>query len=460
MPAIPYPVSSTPGQRPGEGQGRLINVYAETLGESIRYLGTPGLAVFANAGKSTPRGMIEVNGDVYAVYAAGVVKVAANGAVTALAGSIPGTDGVTLARNNRVSGGVSTPDIVAVRETGGAYVLTPTTVSAYPDADLPATANSVAFLDAFLIFSVADGRIFASELNATAINALSVATAEAQPDGLIRCVSHAGVIYAMGRDTIEPWLNVGDSPFPLQRGTSVLSVGLLTAMAIAGFGVGWDDVPYFVAHNKTVQALKGYQTEKVSTPDVEAFIAASTVSTLEACVYTLNGNAFWSLSSDQGTWELNVRTGQWHERVSAGLNCWRGSKSVKANDKWLIGDRLSTNLLTVSESLRTEAGTAVEATFESGPLKESPTRMVVPSLFGEFTPAEETDVAVSWSHDGGKTWSNPVTRSLEQADKFPVRVNRLGLSTHHGFRVRFKTSSAKDFAFMGASVPDPQGRTP
>jgi hypothetical protein len=206
--------------------------------------------------------------------------------------------------------------------------------------------------------------------------------------------------------------------------------------------------------------LRGFDATKVSTPDVEAFIAKSTASTLEACVYTAKGNAFWSLSSDQGTWELNVTTGLWHERQSAGLNRWRGSRSVKSNGKWIVGDKLSGNLLAVSDTLRTELGQPVTWTIERAPLKDYPSRVAIPGVFGDFTQAEGVDMAVSWSHDGGATWAAPVLRTLDTADRHPVRVNRIGLSTQHGLRVRYSTASATDFSFLGASVPDPQVRAP
>lgn len=460
MPAVSFPKSSTPGLRPGEGEGRLINAYAEQAGDTFYIRRTAGLAVHAAAGKNGPRGVIDVNGTLYVAYTDAVVKVAPGGAVTVLAGALPGSDGVTFARNNRVTSGASTPDVVAVRESGAAYLISATAVSAYPDADLPATANSVDFLDGFFVFTIRDGRIFASQLNSTATEALSFATAEAKPDGLVRGFVYSGNYFAMGTETIEVWKNNGGQPFPLIRFPSIIPTGLLTTMAVAGFELGWDREPYFVAHDGTVRALKGFDAPEVSTPDVRAFIAKSTVSTLEASVYTAKGNAFWVLSSDQGTWELNVTTGRWHERVSQGTNRWRGSRSVKSNGKWIVGDELSTNLLAISDGLTTEAGTPVAWTIESSPLKNYPSRVAVPAAFGEFTQADGVDVQASWSLDGGKTWANPLTRSLATADKHPVRVNRLGLSTQHGLRLRYSSSSVGDFSFLGASVPAPQVRAP
>lgn len=460
MVAVPFPKSSTPGLRPGEGEGRLINAYAEQVGDTFYVRRTPGLTSFADTAKTGPRGLIDINGTIYAVYNEGAVKVSTAGVVTALTGTLSGTDGVTLARNNRVTSGASTPDVVAVRESGGAYLLSSAAISAYPDADLPTTVVSVDFLDGFFVFAVKDGRIFASQLNSTATEALSFASAEAKPDGLVRGIVYAGNYYAMGTETIEVWKNNGGSPFPLIRFPSTIPVGLLTAMAVAGFEAGWDRNPYFVAHDGTVRALQGFDAPEVSTADVRAFIARSTLSTLEACVYTTRGVPIWALSSDLGTWELNVATNTWHERQSQGLNRWRGSRSIKSNNRWVLGDELSGNLLMISDDLRTELGQPVRWTIESSPLKEFPARVAIPSLFGEFTQADGVLINVSWSHDGGENWSIPVPRTLETADRYPIRVNRIGLSTQHGLRVRYSTETDADFSFLGASVPDPQKRAP
>lgn len=460
MVSVPYPLSSTPGQRPGEGEGRLINCYSEKSGDTVYIRRSPGLVMVADTGRTGPRGSIEVNGTTYVAYTDCVVAVSAANAVTVLSGALPGSDGVTFARNNRTTNAVSTPDVVAVRETGGAYVVSSSAVAPYPDPDIPATVNSVDFMDGYFLFTTKEGLLYASQLNDTATSALSFASAESKPDGLVRGMVYGGAFYAMGTNTIEAWLNVGGSPFPLQRTPTVMPIGLLTTMAVAGFELGWDHEPYFVAHDGTVHVIRGYQTSEVSTPDVKAFIAASTVSTLEASVYTAKGCGFWVLSSDKGTWEWNVTTRRWNERKSLTGVRWRGSRTVKVKGRWIVGDKQSTQLLAISDAVTTEAGSATPWTAESSPLKEFPVRVAIPAVLGEFTEADGVEVNVSWSRDGGKTWATPQTRSLALADKYAVRVNRLGLSTHHGLRVRFSSTSAGDFSFLGASVPDPQNRGP
>lgn len=463
MPPLNFPISSTPGRLVGEGEGRLINSYVEKSGDTIYIRRVPGLISFASAPVAGPRGFLEVDNTVNAVFAGSAVRFTALGAGIVLAGSIPGTDGVTLARNNKVTGSASTPDIIAVRESGGAFsihylsgLITPYT-GGTPSA-LPGDVNSITSGNGYLFFSRPGGQIYATGLNTADVDPLSFATAESRPDGLKRVLWHAGVLYAMGVDTIEPWLDQGLSPFPLTRGTSVIPVGLLTTMAVAGYEAGWDHNPYFVAHDGTVRELSGYTAPKVSSAAVESFIAGSNTATLEAYVFVARGRSFWALSSSTGTWVYDVLGQAWHERVSSGQARWRGSRSVKAFGGWLVGDTISGALLALNDSAHTETTFALDVTIESAPLKGFPLRQAVPDLFLDFTKSAGSAVAVSWSLDGGSTWKGPLTRSMASADKYPIRVNRLGLATHHGLRVRLAVSGGQPFGFMGGTVGEPQVR--
>lgn len=49
MAAVAWPISSQPGQKPQEGSGRLINVFAEPRGNGLGpvWRRVPGVAVFA-----------------------------------------------------------------------------------------------------------------------------------------------------------------------------------------------------------------------------------------------------------------------------------------------------------------------------------------------------------------------------------------------------------------------------
>jgi hypothetical protein len=237
---------------------------------------------------------------------------------------------------------------------------------AYPDADLPATVNSVAALDGYLIFTDSVGaRIWATGLNTTDGRRALLRDCGIAPDALVRGIAFDGRFYAMGGETIEVWVDEGLSPVPaaalLERHSGRPPNRDGRCRPRGGWGT-----PLFVAHDSTVRILDGFETKKVSTPDVERFITSSTTSTLEACVYTFGGHSIWSLSSNLGTWEYDLSTGAWHERVSVGATRWRGSRSVKANGKWLVGDTLSGALLAIDDTVRTEKGAALNPVFSSG----------------------------------------------------------------------------------------------
>lgn len=446
---FPLPKNSTPGSLPGEGEGRYWNCAPVTEGERSYIRPTPGLDRQVSTGKTGIRGMIDVNDVLYVVWSDSVVTIDGD-TVTTLTGSIPGSAGVTMARNNRVTDGASTPDVVAVRSEGGAYVLTSSAVEAYPDADLPDTANSVVFVDGFLVFSIPDGRIFASELNSTDVNALSFATAEARADGLLRLVVRGAIVYAMGGSTIEPWKNEGLSPFPLLRQATVMQVGLHATMAVAGYEDSWNAPTFFVSADKQVSALVGFETSSVSTADVNRFISASTPSTIDVTAYVWEGRSYVAISSDQGTWVFDVSGASWHERGSTGATRWRAKYSTYSGNSWVFGDALTGDLLVMSSAF-TENGEPIGGFIQTGALVDFPAN-VAAKLVANFSPADVT-IYVSWSHDGGKSWcADEIPLSIEHADQWPLSIASLGRSTHHGIIVKFRWAATGAFSFMGAAA--------
>jgi hypothetical protein len=459
MPPVPqpqpfaFPKSSTPGSRAGEGEGRLLNCYLSKEGDRAYLRRSPGLATYWGLAPSSAvcRGMIIVNSIFYIVRGTSVFRTDGVAAAVTLTGTIPGTDGVTLARNNRTTAGASTPDIVAVRESGGAYTLSTTAVAAYPDVDLPTTVNSVDFLGGYFLFSNPDGRFFASDLNTTAINALSFTTAENRADPLRRIIVSGNIVYAMGGSTIEPYTNVGTTPFPLQRAATVPPIGVLSTMTAVGNEEGWNNPIFFVGSDKTVKVLSGYETNTVSTPDVDRFISASTTSTIDMLVYVWNGHPFVVISSNVGTWAMDVVSKDWHERLSQTTTRWRAIRSGYAYDIWWFNDTLSGALFVMTAAL-TEAGAARTIDFaQSGPMKGFPVR-ISSRLAVDMTEAEGGSIALSWSHDGGKTFGTELTRSLAEADHVPVRVSSLGKSTQHGIIIKVRWLDAVDSSISGAAA--------
>jgi hypothetical protein len=458
---IPFPKSSMPGEEPGEGNGRLVNTFCEVDGQYISWRAVPGLLEFKDTAKTAPpRGMFNKSEVLYVAYDGSVVTVDPATTVTTLTGTITGDDAVSWARNNASP----TPDLVAVSRTNGAFSVSSSTVIAFADSDLP-QPNSVATIGGYLVFTIGDGRIFATGLNVVTVGSTSFATAESNPDGLIRGTTSGGRFWAWGTNSVEVWYNAGTSPFPLAR-QEVIPVGLLSAFAIAGFEDGWDLQQIFVASDGTVRRMQGYQPNVVSNKDVERAIASvADKNTIRAFVHVVGGNPIFTLRAPAWCWEFNAATGFWHERESDGSDTWRAVCSAKFTGKWMVADNGSGSILEVTESAADEDGDALTMTIESGPVKSFPARIATPSAYFDWTVGvgeisgteDETDpnVNISWSHDGGANWSTPVMRrALGGTGEFrqQLRMNRAGLTTHHGIRWRMTCSAPVHRVFRGGNM--------
>src|SRR5260370_31940750 len=174
---VPLPLLNAPGRQPQAAGRRLINCYPEkrpaTAGKPYAYWGVPGLKPWGTTAGANYRGALLVGNLIYAVIGnTAYTFPMAGGAGTALIGSVLGTLPVTMARNNK-----PLPDVVVVSPGDGAFVLTTTSVAAYPDIDV-GQPNAVVFHKSFFIFTYGDGSTRSSDPNSTNINAPNYPTAE------------------------------------------------------------------------------------------------------------------------------------------------------------------------------------------------------------------------------------------------------------------------------------------
>lgn len=455
MVALTFPKSSTPG-RPGEGAGRLVNVYSFVDGERAAMGSAPGLVPFATAGLG-PRGFLLVGSLLYVAVKDALFTVNVSGTATQV-GILSGAGPVTMARNNRTP----SPDIVIVTE-DGAYITNGKAISDYPDADVR-TPTSVAFLDGYFVFSYGDGTIRASGLNTTDLNDQSFTKAESHPDGVIRGIIKGGQYIALGQTSTEFYTNAGTQPFPLTR-AEVVDTGLFGPWAVAGYEDGWDRPWFSVASDRTVRQWVGYTGQAISTRAVERSIQSITnPASLRMCVYSFGGNAVVSLSGPNWTWEYHLASGCWFERESYGGKRWRGERSVNAFGRWLVGDLRSPSVMAVTEGARREGIDPLVCTMEAiGNTFPRGARLddlridmsAGQGLVNGVEPIETSPQAsISWSLDGGAVYSAPVKRSMGEQGEYGrlICVGSLGRASGRGVRVRLEVSDPVNFALYGVDL--------
>lgn len=462
MPDIIFPPSSAPGARPQESGGRLINAFAEQapVGAPSKVIirRSPGLERLAQS--SDPehihtRGFLDIGSEVLWIVNTRVLKFDSAFTVTNV-GALAGTEPVTAARNN-----ASPPNNVVVTDTGCFNLFSGSAPTAFADADLPATPTSVCDFNGYFVWSFGDGRIFASDLNSVAVSALSFNTEQ----GLFirRMVRYAGRLYAFGDKWTAVYRDAGTSPFPFAREVTIPR-GIVGTHAIAGWETGWANELLWVGDDFVVYKLNGYTPVPISSNDVSRDIQRAVLAgdrdLIEAFVYMFEKNAFWVVSChNRWSWEYNLSTGEWNERMSYNRDNWKGMKSLRIFDRWLLGDEYSGELYGVSGTYFLEGTDPLIWQVESGALVNFPRGMVITRASFHCTTGvgdatEDPKIEISWSLDGGYSYGDPIIRRLGAAGRtksHPYILNS-GLSRGQGIRYRLRVSDPVHVGLAGGTV--------
>lgn len=390
---IPFSLSSSPGANPQESAGRLVNCYADPLGDPQRPTGpapqvwrrSPGLSLFATTGETAAyRGGLIVNN--LSIEAWGNVYTVGSDGTATLLGSLPGTKKVSIARNQNGAGA----DVVIVDPDNGAFVVQASGVTQAPAAytglgGMP-QPNSVCFQDGYFFYTIASGQCFASVINSLgAINSQTFATAQAKSDvTLLRGIAFNGWLWLFTTGHCEVWNDVaGVAPqFPYAR-YAVIEYGLVQSSAIAGWENGFGQLLWVAQDYGVYWATPGsVSPTKVSPPDLDRLIEAQVRAgnQIEAGVYAFAGKKFWCLSSPAWSWEFNLTSEKWNERSSLAMTLgeqgrWRATCGHPAFGKWLVGDQQSGNLAWVDSANYTEMSAPQLFRVESGPVRDFPNQM-------------------------------------------------------------------------------------
>jgi hypothetical protein len=469
--SIPFPLSSSPGANPQESAGRLINCYAEPLGKDIEakkgftpppavWRKCPGLSLFATSAAQTGyRGSILVASTLYAAWSGKAALYTSSGVETVLTGALTGTEKVFWARNN-----AGTPDIVCVAPSTGAFSKSGGAIIAFADPDIGAP-NSVCFMDSYFIFTYGDGTLQASGQNAVTIATTDKTTAQSKPGGLTRSVPFNGQLVALGPAFGEVYSNTANpNGFPFTR-SYVLQRGLISPYAIAGHEDGFGSALIWAADDSSVVKANGTPNpDKISPPDLDRLIAGvTTKSTLEAFVYISQGHPKWVIKCPTFCWEFDLGSQKWNERKSYLLSTWRAAGGCSAFGKWIVGDSTGGRLLYINELAYDEYLNPLVMQIESGPVSSFPNRTKVARADFNFATgvgiATGTDptatnpgVGISWSNNGGITWSDEFIRRLgRQADASRVTMLRSGMTGTQGRRWRLTVSDPVYASLLGGT---------
>ena len=467
----------------GAYEGRSSNVSPETCinlfyekgvnGEAL--VGTAGAAAFNTTGSGEVRGGIAYNDLAYFVIGNTFYELNAAGTATSRGTLNTSSGRVSMAHNgwdvNPENNG-NQEIFIADGANGYIYDNTTSTLAVNSDDDFT-SARTVTFIDGYFIFNQDDdsGRFWITNLYAgNTILATDVSTAEGNPDPLQAVIADNRELFLFGKETLEIWYNSGDVENTFQRFQGGFKEhGCVSPWTPARF----DNSVVWLSRNDRGDGLvsmlgEGYQPRVISTPELNYQI--STYINLDqafAYTYQHEGHEFYVITfpGNNATWAYDASTQQWHRRaheISAHFpSRERYNCHVFAFGEHLFGDYLDGTIYKLDGTIGTFLGARVERerTTMSASDEENRRRLVSLQLdmeegIGDGNTANDDQFWLSYSKNGGHTYTNETMRSAGEGGEWDTRVlwRRLGEARNWIFKIRTWTTARPVFKGLIAKM--------
>lgn len=447
------------GKSPSITAQRRINCYYEYTPDGdktrVAIIGTPGKELFVNFGDTPIRGMhVPQNSDYIYLVHRGTFYSVNNAGVTANLGTLNTTTG-------RVSMDDNGTEIQIVDGTDGwTYNIGTATFAEITDVDFPASPVTNCFDSGRILNSFADsGRFYGSDTYAaSSYVGTNFATAESQPDYLVRVFAVAGQVLLFGTNTIEPWSNVGIPGFPYLRIASAnIEYGLAARWSLARFMGSVAFLARVRGGESIIGILDGYNVRRISTAELDHVINGySAVDDATAFSYTIGGHPMYQINFPTAgtTWLYDGLTNLWSELKSDGLDRDRGEISVEFQNDRVVSDYENGKLYKLKPDVYTENGDTIrmELTsrhyFNEGKHARITSLQVDGDMGVGLVSGQGSDpqIMLQISRDGGHTFGEEIWTSIGKIGEYLNRARFVGC-----------IGSARDFVFRLA-ITDPVKR--
>jgi len=382
---------------------RHINCYIEDAGSDaksrIPIYACPGLTRFDNGSYTgISRGLIQLNDAALIAFLGNEVVSLDTGGVTTTLGTLVGSNRVFLARNRNAA-----PQIAIITSAGQYFILQSSVVTEVNDADLP-IPNSVTYLKGFYLFSIADGRIFQSDLDASNVGALAFDSANSRSEGLVRVFTHAGFLYAFGKRTTEIWqadASLASEPFVFSPIQQDIDIGCIAPHSVTqiGTGLAWVDDNGIVRYGRDGGALR------ISNHSLERAIedlSQANRGLIAGRQWFHEGHEFYTLFADNFTWTYDVLTQNWHERQSFDSTTWMVNDIVDFDGKFIAGSAVDGTMWKIDANAYDEDGSLLIMDIRAPNVNDFPSGFIadaieVDAIMGTGITANGTGIHV---HDG------------------------------------------------------------
>jgi hypothetical protein len=459
------------GRSPTLDASRLINFYPElspkTSKGPVALIGTPGLSLWTSAGASVVRGMHVFKGLLFVVVAGQLYSITALGVVSASLGQLTTSTGRVLMSDNAltVAGAGGNQLMITDGVNGYVYNVNTAAFSTISGGGWPGNPIALAYIDGYFVVAPSGSMTgYASDLyDGTTWNSLSESPVSAVADFIQGIANLQQQLWFIKQYSSECWFDAGTSPsvgFPFQRQTNaVFDFG---TPAPASISRGSNGIFFLLSPRENDSGgmlgaayISGqtFTPEQIVPPPIAYLWSQySTVSDAFGYCYADGGHEFWVLTfpTANATWCYDATTKFWHERSGWTGNPYATARHVSNcyanfNGLHLVGDYESGNIYQMSGNTYQDIGDPIVSTRVFQPVYDA--KNLSNLFFKRFILDLETGVgnslapspsaALSWSDDGGHTWSSDYLASIGKQGEYRARAiwRRLGCSRSRTFRV-------------------------
>jgi hypothetical protein len=448
---IPFLGGAYEGRSPNVAPQTCINWYFENGKDGESLVGTPGANLFVDLGSGEVRGGIRYNGKAYFVCGNTLFEVNSAGTATSR-GTLNTSSGKVSMAHNGTRTGANQQIFIADGTQRYIYDNTTSTLTGYTDY----AATTVTFIDGYFLFTITNSdRVYFTNLyDGVTVTGTDFFTLEGHPDEALAVMGDQRELFGFGDETLEVWYNSGDNDNTFQR----FQGGFKEMGCVARFspqkldnGIAW------LTQNDRGDAMvatlgEGYTPKIISTPEVNYQLSKyTTVADAFAYTYQNEGHEFYVLTfpTEKRVWVYDAATQEWHQRAhtinGTFPNRERYNCHVFAFGKHLMGDFENGKVYSLDSTSGTLESTRIPRERTSPDITDEEKRVRIAAFqldmeegTGDPNVSTDTSIWLSYSKDGGHTFSNEIERSIGDAGEYRHRIiwRRLGWGRHWIFRVR------------------------
>jgi len=424
----------------------MVNLFQERAQDPKQgstLVGIHGSTVFSTPRDGEVRGMRTVGGLLYAVVGPSLYQINAAGTASWLADIGSASGRVSITDNGVVNG---QQIIIADGSKLKIWDLSTSALTTTTSED----ADVVGFVDGYIVYPHKDsGQFYYSAIyDASDLPALNFSTAEGSPDNLVSLVVDRREVWLLGEKTTEVWYNQGnvDNIFARFQG-GFSQMGCAAPHSVTRF----DNAVAWLGRNEMGDAVpvisRQYAPEYLTGKHPQVAYQIAQYKTVDDCFaysYRFEGHEFlvFTFPTENITWCYDASEGEWHQRAhiinDVFPNRERYNCHAFAFGKHLVGDYENGQIYEISSDVYTIDGTIIPNVRTTTGMKDKDEdRIHVRSVELTGESGMGGNVALTYSKDGGHTYSNERVKSFGDVGKYATRLIWRKFSSSRDWILRF-----------------------